>query len=673
MVTRAAAAAKEFTAAELKNTKPKAEALESDDESDEDYVPNGGPSQWGKGRGKGKGKTNGGTAKRQKSVKPAPAATTADPESVPAPSSSSSASHADDPDVIILDGDDDSNPTTARHRLMLKRLGRRMPNSIARPFTDATPPARVKATECVEILEHTARKVEAIVHLNASLLKIARPTFVGKFFLVPVRSVWPEIVKVVAFPDANSALATVQSFGYLQEGRTVYELEVKVDGAGIELSVNGQLIEEYLPKSSENRAPQLKLELTIEQADAIFRLWKDYYSYDRNRFQITECDNKTVWICQPPDDTQVKSLLDTVRGLLEDSKFRHPKNSTGLSALKKMLAEHTDLLRHLRDFIRIPAIRCLESTTNSDNTLSDTFYAAFQEHFSIYNVPSDGHCFFHAVSMAVFLDGRFHLHLRLAAIDILASRYHDFLPHLQSQVPENHLGLLEVVYQTAVTAPTVGLESYGGGIHLMALATALHRPICSYQGFFDHNQPENWKDLSSDEVAALIAREKRLGKKHFLYHPLHTPASATYPPTRVLYTNLHYMACVPKQEKYSLFYLPSTSIPAPPLGQTKRPAAAGASGPHPPPLKRRVATTTTTTTTTTRTQTHINHAQFKPVPAKRAPNRSSPDKRVGKFQYASATHSSKATIIINIISTKNNSNRSSVSENQQQQQQQQQH
>ncbi|XP_055355967.1 uncharacterized protein LOC129601237 [Paramacrobiotus metropolitanus] len=74
-----------------------------------------------------------------------------------------------DPDVIILD-DDADDPSTARHRVMLQDLGRCLQDSNAQPFTEVHPPTRVKRTECVEILEHTAIKVAASIQLNNNLL-----------------------------------------------------------------------------------------------------------------------------------------------------------------------------------------------------------------------------------------------------------------------------------------------------------------------------------------------------------------------------------------------------------------------------------------------------------------------------------------------------------------------
>ncbi|XP_055355966.1 uncharacterized protein LOC129601236 [Paramacrobiotus metropolitanus] len=178
-------------------------------------------------------------------------------------------------------------------------------------------------------------------------------------------------------------------------------------------------------------------------------------------------------------------------------------------------------------------------------------------------MPAVGHSLFQALSSVLFSEDKFHLLLRLATVDALATHFTDFLPHVRSLVKDKSVGLLEVVFRTAVVAAEVSQKSNGSAIHLFGLATALQRPICSYRGFFQGNQPENWEGYSAGEVEVLIRTERRPGKKHYLFLPINTPSSATEKPVRVLHTiEDHYLACIAKQAGYEEHFMPTVGIPA---------------------------------------------------------------------------------------------------------------
>ncbi|XP_055334340.1 uncharacterized protein LOC129585615 [Paramacrobiotus metropolitanus] len=330
---------------------------------------------------------------------------------------------------------------------------------------------------------------------------------------------------------------------------------VDVDGSEVDLAM-GTLIDAHISQDLQRSVHEIIF--TAYQCAELEELHAKTFFYDRKRFYTVVEDGEDVLNCRLPEDAPVKDLMDAVRTVLQPESVRQDDNSQeglkALAALRALLSNNNALLQQLHDSLQVHAIPCRD---NERKQPVKAFYTPFQQQFSIINVPGDGNCFFRAASMSLFLNNGYHVHLRLAAVAVLVIHFHSFLPHLTPISVRKDFGLLDIIYRTAVTAAELPKDNWATDIHLLAVATALQRQVCSYRGFDDSkHRPEDWETICPNELTKRIRVERDLGKRHLLYVPLYAKSTRAEDTVRVLYSNYHYMAVVPRRELSRGHYLP---------------------------------------------------------------------------------------------------------------------
>ncbi|XP_055357162.1 uncharacterized protein LOC129602207 [Paramacrobiotus metropolitanus] len=459
-----------------------------------------------------------------------------------------------DPDVMILD-DDETNSVNVQRRQTLRWLGQNLPFTVDIRLLNPDPPKTVKASECLTLLDHTTAEITAKEEALKSVLMTTKSSIVGTFWLLRHRSHLPEIVRVLVFPDSDSARADIETFGPFNEARLTYSVEEGVNGKLRELSRGQPLMNGLIPADCTN-----SFTLTKDQAEKIRELCDRSFKYAPDRFHLVQQDVTAVWVGKPPGKELVVAALNAVRKLLKDPRKRNDEDSDLRKALKKVLThQHAGVVIQLRSAVHVPDVPL---AAGDQQIPSPAFYSAFQRYFEIHDVEPNGHCLFEAVSQALFNDQQYYLHMRLAAIYMFVMHFKEFLPHVATAYEDANVQLMDVIFHTACTKDRTPVQKeWGDGLHLLALATCLRRAICMYRGFHDdvNPKPANWdKKLSDKQVKKRLKEISVEGCAHITYGPLFGTASgAIIHPIRVMFTSNHYLAVMPRTAAVMNDFLPA--------------------------------------------------------------------------------------------------------------------